>query len=109
MTINVVLNGVSFVESTPGKYVNSNNTYSDPADYLKISGGRVTGQNRALNASVTRHKEYADVDGDVKTMTLSLQVQLQGSIPVEELDNELEYMSNFLTITNLNKILSGVQ
>lgn len=109
----LTINTETFNQVGPGKYMNSNVTFGDAMDYILIKGGSLNRKTSVTTASVTCNieKDISIAGGDPERKMCSVQVvaQVPSGFTTAEVDNMLERISEFFTVSNLERLLQGEQ
>lgn len=96
----------------PGRYALSTLAFGDPENSFRISGGTLNRKTGFTNATISRIFELdVTVLGVIsrKKCTISLAMQVPQGISATVVDSLVENISEFVTVSNLNRLLNGEQ
>jgi hypothetical protein len=99
-----------FNESGPGKYSLSTTSFGDPANEVRITGGRYSTKSLSTTCVVSRvFEKDITVGSDVerRRSTVVCQITVPAGFTATELDNLILQISDFVDVSTLNRILLG--
>lgn len=103
------VNSVNYEPRTPGIYVKSTLSFSDPKNEFRVRGATVN-KNKQRTANVTRVIQKRDVDGSIRQLvvTTSLLVdEVGGLFSAAEVDSAVNDTAEFLDPTTTSRIMMG--
>lgn len=96
----------------PGRYSLESVTFSDPQDYVQISGGKYNAKT-GLTTAAFSHIREKDVtvgsDSERRRCTVQHVIQIPYGFTATEVDESLAAMSEFVTLNVLDRVLQGEQ
>lgn len=107
----ITVNTRTFNQSSDGRYVLSTVTFGTPSNYIQIKGGSLSKDRKLITAAITRVLEK-DVTVGTTVQRRSASVQCIIQVPATgftsaELDAMASDISEFITVANLDRVLSG--